>query len=120
MWLSVHAPSKRNQSLDGIRAFAVILTFNVHFFGGYLATFRGANPNRIPLTDFASLFDKTLYWLFYSHSILSFVAAVALALISYQIAERFYFSTAASAVKASPSSTLLAPDPAQIVSGKIE
>lgn len=67
MQLPAHATSKRNQSLDGIRAIAVILTFNVHFFGSYLAIFRGANPNSIPLANLPSLFDKALYWLYHSH-----------------------------------------------------
>ncbi|MCP3370981.1 acyltransferase family protein [Bradyrhizobium cajani] len=67
MWLSAQVSKKRNQSLDGIRAVAVILTFNVHFFGGYLATFRGANPNSVPLASLPSLFDKILYWLYHSH-----------------------------------------------------
>lgn len=67
MRLSANATQERNRSLDGIRAIAVILTFNVHFFGSYLATFRGANPNTVPLADFPGLFDKALYWLYHSH-----------------------------------------------------
>lgn len=60
-------PRGRNHSLDGLRAIAIILTFNVHFFGGYLAVFRGGNPNKIPLSDFPDLLDKAMYWLYFSH-----------------------------------------------------
>jgi len=67
MRLTTNLAHKRNRSLDGIRAVAVILTFNVHFFGSYLAIFRGANPNSVPLADFQGFFDKTLYWLYHSH-----------------------------------------------------
>jgi exopolysaccharide production protein ExoZ len=66
MWINP-TPRGRNHSLDGLRAIAIILTFNVHFFGGYLATFRGGNPNRVPLSDFPSFFDKAMYWLYHSH-----------------------------------------------------
>ncbi|MGC0320814.1 peptidoglycan/LPS O-acetylase OafA/YrhL [Bradyrhizobium sp. USDA 326] len=39
----------RNRSLDGLRGVAVLLTFLVHYCGTYMATFRGANPNVVPL-----------------------------------------------------------------------
>lgn len=66
MWINP-ATRGRNHSLDGLRAIAIILTFSVHFFGGYLATFRGANPDRVPLSDFPNFLDKAMYWLYHSH-----------------------------------------------------
>ncbi|SHM79709.1 acyltransferase family protein [Bradyrhizobium lablabi] len=66
MWINP-TPRGRNHSLDGLRAIAIILTFEVHFFGGYLATFRGGNPDKIPLSDFPGFLDKVMYWLYHSH-----------------------------------------------------
>jgi len=57
----------RNRSLDGLRGVAVLLTFLVHYCGTYMATFRGANPNVVPLAGWSEPFDKAMYWLFHSH-----------------------------------------------------
>ncbi|MGO4173223.1 acyltransferase family protein [Bosea sp. TAF32] len=57
----------RNRSLDGLRGFAVILTFLVHFCGTYMATFRGGNPNVVRFAEWEKAPDRLLYWLFHSH-----------------------------------------------------
>jgi peptidoglycan/LPS O-acetylase OafA/YrhL len=59
--------TERNQSLDGLRGIAVILTFLVHYCGAYLAKFRGGNPNEIAFAGWSETFDKVLYWLYHSH-----------------------------------------------------
>ncbi|WP_424627532.1 acyltransferase family protein [Bradyrhizobium sp. SYSU BS000235] len=59
--------TERNQSLDGLRGIAVILTFLVHYCGAYLTKFRGGNPNEIAFAGWSETFDKVLYWLFHSH-----------------------------------------------------
>ncbi|RXT52938.1 hypothetical protein B6S44_19555 [Bosea sp. Tri-44] len=57
----------RNRSLDGLRGVAVILTFLVHYWGTYMATFRGGNPNVVRFAEWNNPFDRVLYWIFHSH-----------------------------------------------------
>lgn len=63
---SMPVGTARQGALDGLRGYAVVLVFFVHFAGGYLVR-RGGNPDVVPFTGWTGAFDKVLYWLYSSH-----------------------------------------------------
>lgn len=49
--------------MEGLRAYAVLLTFCVHYFGAFLLQFRGVDTGPITPADLPHATDKVLSWL---------------------------------------------------------
>lgn len=52
--------------MEGLRAYAVFLTFCVHFFGDFLLRFRHIDPGGMPLYELPRNTDRILAWLQFS------------------------------------------------------
>jgi peptidoglycan/LPS O-acetylase OafA/YrhL len=53
----------RISAMEGLRAYAVLLTFSVHFFGAWLLQFRGIDTGAIAPSDLTRNTDRVLAWL---------------------------------------------------------
>lgn len=53
----------RIPAMEGLRAYAVLLTFCVHFFGAWLLQFRGVDTGTIALSAIPRNTDRVLAWL---------------------------------------------------------
>lgn len=53
----------RIPAMEGLRAYAVLLTFCVHFFGGFLLQFRGVDTALAAPLDLPRMTDRILAWL---------------------------------------------------------
>jgi len=53
----------RIPAMEGLRAYAVLLTFCVHFFGGFLLQFRGVDTALAAPLDLPRVTDRILAWL---------------------------------------------------------
>ena len=59
----LEASGARIPAMEGLRAYAVLLTFCVHFFGAWLLQFRGIDTGATSLSDLPRNTDRVLAWL---------------------------------------------------------
>ena len=62
-WFDLESAGARVPAMEGLRAYAVGLTFCVHYFGAFLLQFRGIDPGITPVADLSRNTDQILAWL---------------------------------------------------------
>jgi peptidoglycan/LPS O-acetylase OafA/YrhL len=59
----IEASGSRIPAMEGLRAYAVLLTFSVHFFGAFMLQFRGVDPQFARPLELPRTTDAVLLWL---------------------------------------------------------
>jgi peptidoglycan/LPS O-acetylase OafA/YrhL len=59
----LEAAGSRIPAMEGLRAYAVLLTFCVHYFGAFLLQYRGLDTGAVKLADVPRDTDRVLAWL---------------------------------------------------------
>jgi peptidoglycan/LPS O-acetylase OafA/YrhL len=66
-WLEIPAEGQRLTGMEGLRAYAVLIVFLVHFFGAYARAAHGLDLGAVSLAELESPTLRLYYWLHRSH-----------------------------------------------------
>lgn len=66
-WLEIPAEGQRLSGMEGLRAYAVLVVFLVHFFGAYARAAHGLDLGAVSLAQLESPTLRLYYWLHRSH-----------------------------------------------------
>ncbi|MEO8132946.1 MAG: acyltransferase [Betaproteobacteria bacterium] len=62
----LESTGNRIPAMEGLRAYAVVLTFCVHYFGAFMLQFRGLEESALSVLDVPRNTDRLLTWLHFS------------------------------------------------------